>query len=111
MYVLVSSLVHIERFLGLVSEYRHAYQIHAMWLACDYHVTLCYSQLLLHMRAVNALPCQNDALSRQSYYVTVFDKTQHMGSTHYSHNACFSISGQKMSKSSFCHIHVKEPFY
>ena len=23
----------------------------------------------------------------------------------------FSTSGQKMSKSSFCHIHVKEPFY
>ena len=30
---------HIERFLGLVSEYQCTNQIHAMWPACDFHVT------------------------------------------------------------------------
>jgi hypothetical protein len=30
-----------------------------MWLTRDYHVTPRYSQLLLRVRAVDALPCQN----------------------------------------------------
>ena len=47
-------LVHIERFLGLVSDYRRTNQIYAMWFACDYHVTLSYSQPLLDVRAVDA---------------------------------------------------------
>ena len=53
----------IKHFLGLVSEYQCANQIHTMWLACDYHATLRYSQLLLCVRAGDALPCQNDVLS------------------------------------------------
>ena len=43
-------------------------------------------------------------------YVTGYGKTQHLGSAHNPHNA-LSISGQKMSKSRFCHIHVQEPFF
>ena len=39
----------------------------AMWLTCDYHVIPGYSQLLLHVRAVDALLCQYDALSWQSH--------------------------------------------
>ena len=38
-----------------------------MWLTCDYHVILHHSSLLLLVRAVDALLCQNDALSRQSH--------------------------------------------
>ena len=57
-------LVHIEHSLGLgISEFCHTNQIHAMWLTRDYHVTPCYSQLMLYMRAVDVLPCQNSALS------------------------------------------------
>ena len=38
-----------------------------MWLICDYHVIQCYSQLLLFVRVVDVLLCQNDALSGQSH--------------------------------------------
>ena len=60
-------LVCIECLLGLVSEFCHANQIHAMWFTCDDNVTLRNSHLVLHMRAVDALPCQNDASSCQSH--------------------------------------------
>ena len=60
-------LVYIEHFLGLVSEFCGANQIYAMWFTCDNHVTLCNSPLLLHVRAVDALSCQNDASSCQSH--------------------------------------------
>ena len=48
-----------------ISEFCRTNQIHAMWLACDHHVIPRDSQLLLHVRAVDALPYQNDALSWQ----------------------------------------------
>ena len=57
--------VHIKHFLGLadLSEFCRTNQGRAMWLICDYHMILHYSLLLLLMRAVDALPCQNDTLS------------------------------------------------
>ena len=53
--------------MGLVSEFYCANQIHAMWLTCDNHVTVCNSYLLLHVRAIDVFPCQNDALSCHSH--------------------------------------------
>ena len=61
-------LVHIERFFGLVSEYGHPNQIHAMWLACDYHVTPCYSNYcctwepLMHCHA-KTMHCHDDYMT------------------------------------------------
>ena len=52
--------------LGM-SEFCRTNQSCAMWLTCDYHVIPHYSQLLLLVRAVDALLCQNDALSWQSH--------------------------------------------
>ena len=52
--------------LGM-SEFCCTNQSCAMWLICDYNVILHYSQLLLLMRAVDALLCQSDALSWQSH--------------------------------------------
>ena len=49
-------LVYIEQFLGLVSEFCRAIQIHAIWFTCDNHVALRNSHLLLRVRAVDALP-------------------------------------------------------
>ena len=45
-------------------------------------------------------------------YVIGFVKTWQVAKMRKSHKACLhSSSDRKMSKSSFCHIHVKEPFY
>ena len=54
-------------FVGLVSEFCCANQIHAMWLTCNNHVTMRNNYLLLHMTAIDAFPCQNDALSCHSH--------------------------------------------
>jgi hypothetical protein len=43
--------------------------------------------------------------------VTVSDKTRHMGSVRYSRNSTFLVCQVKKYQSSFCHVHVKEPFY
>ena len=44
-------------------------------------------------------------------FVTVYENTRHMGLLRKSRNAHFCTLGQNLSKSSFCHIHVKEPFF
>ena len=41
-----------------ISEFCGANQSCTMWFTCDYHMILRYSQLLLLMRAVDALLCQ-----------------------------------------------------
>ena len=43
-------------------------QSRAMWLTCDCHVIPHYSELLLLVRAVDALPCQTDAQSHDELY-------------------------------------------
>ena len=50
-----------------ISKFCCTNQINAMWLARDYHVTPRYSRLLLHVRAIDVLPCRDDALSWQSH--------------------------------------------
>ena len=43
--------------------------------------------------------------------VTRSEKTRHIVQTRIWRNARFSTTGKKMLKSSFCHIHVRKPFY
>ena len=52
--------------LGM-SEFCCTNQSRAMWLTCDSHVIPHYSLLVLLVRALDALLCQNDTLSWQSH--------------------------------------------
>ena len=63
-------LVHIERFLGLADVAFLNSVAPITFTPSGLHViimTPCYSHLLLYVRAVDVLPCQNDVLSWSFY--------------------------------------------